>query len=353
MTWIGVTDLLLGCARLSAVDGQVVNSLDGSPLSGVSVSVVGTTNTEITGVDGQYHLEAIVPGPQNISATKDGYVMLAEVVLLTGAGQVTQATNLQMLPRPPSPGLYQRSEGRLEPLPPFPEQMLDIFLAPRNGHAILVSSAPAIPTVEGPIELILWTPEGAPVGLDFAVLPVTLKADSRSRYFGPLPPHYTFGGTTVPLSLDTIGSGFTKIRVDAKPGIYAAKRTHVAGVGDWFYLFEVPPPNAEAVPLPSGEGRGLRVAIGEYKVLSQQWTVARDLVNEWCASSRAPDCPAVSAALLQPNAGGYPGCQGKLTVASTTATISSWSCNGGDFAAFSKDGDLFRVERVWLEEAGD
>ncbi len=47
---------LLIAAQTFKVQGTVVSETDGSPLPGVTVNVVGTTNSTITDIDGHYSI---------------------------------------------------------------------------------------------------------------------------------------------------------------------------------------------------------------------------------------------------------------------------------------------------------
>jgi hypothetical protein len=98
----------------------------------------------------------------------------------------------------------------------------------------------------------------------------------------------------------------------------------------------------------------LSADVGTYEVLSREWKVARDVVIEWCEEAiDKPGCESVTKGLQEAKAEGLESCRGRLHVDATSATLSSCSCNGGEYATFTKDGDVFHVERVWIEEPGD
>jgi len=69
------------------LSGQAVDFENGMPLSGVSVSIVGTTSVVMTGVDGLFKLGVESAGDYSLRAEKEGYKALVEGNVIAGDGQ--------------------------------------------------------------------------------------------------------------------------------------------------------------------------------------------------------------------------------------------------------------------------
>ena len=90
---LALTALLAVPAPLGAqATGQVtgtVTSETGGPLSGASVSVLGTASGALTGPDGRYTISGVQPGERTLRATLIGYAEQTATVTIT-SGQVAQ-----------------------------------------------------------------------------------------------------------------------------------------------------------------------------------------------------------------------------------------------------------------------
>ncbi|HEX6069428.1 MAG TPA: SusC/RagA family TonB-linked outer membrane protein [Longimicrobiaceae bacterium] len=76
-------------ARQGTVTGRVVDAATLQPLSGASVSVVGTTRGSLSGSDGRYSITSVPDGSQQVRATMIGYAQQQQGVTVTNGGVAT------------------------------------------------------------------------------------------------------------------------------------------------------------------------------------------------------------------------------------------------------------------------
>jgi TonB-linked SusC/RagA family outer membrane protein len=91
--------LLPGADARAQAQGRITGSItsqEGQPLSGASVSVVGTALGALSGPDGRYAIEAVAPGTRTVRATLIGYAEQSREVSVT-AGQAVTA-DFQLAP---------------------------------------------------------------------------------------------------------------------------------------------------------------------------------------------------------------------------------------------------------------
>ena len=79
-----------------AVSGRVTRASDGSPVSGVSVTVQSTRATTVTGNDGRYTLGRIPAGEQTVTFRWPGYQPKEAQVSVTAGGTATADAVLEM-----------------------------------------------------------------------------------------------------------------------------------------------------------------------------------------------------------------------------------------------------------------
>ena len=93
-----VLSLILAPAAMAQQQGTItglVSSLDGEPLSGASVSVVGTSQGALTGPDGRYTINGVAAGSQTVRATLIGYSPGTAEVTVTAGGSATANLSLE------------------------------------------------------------------------------------------------------------------------------------------------------------------------------------------------------------------------------------------------------------------
>lgn len=106
----------LACANTGSISGRVVDALDGTPVAGVEVAVKGTQLRSMTGTDGAYVLEDVIPGPQQIAVGSDTLQTLGELTVTVGARSEVAAEDLKVVPVPPADGVFARVGGELRPM---------------------------------------------------------------------------------------------------------------------------------------------------------------------------------------------------------------------------------------------
>ncbi len=96
--------LALGCRSLQAqtegagsIRGTTMESWNGQPLSGVAVSLRGTTLAVITDAQGHFELSPVMPGLHTVQFSKSGYARAVVTEVLVAIGQASQV-NLSLRP---------------------------------------------------------------------------------------------------------------------------------------------------------------------------------------------------------------------------------------------------------------
>ncbi|MHB8728667.1 MAG: carboxypeptidase-like regulatory domain-containing protein [Sulfuricaulis sp.] len=86
---------------LGAVSGQVTDSTTGTPLMGVTVTVMGTvTRSAVTGADGSYVVTDVPPGPVSLMASLSGYLTVNASGIVASGQALTFNPRLAKDPQP-------------------------------------------------------------------------------------------------------------------------------------------------------------------------------------------------------------------------------------------------------------
>ena len=85
-----------GCSNTGQIDGMVVDRLTKEPVAEAIIKVEGTQLSTKSDALGKFTIKEVVPGQQNISATKDGYDKSQSITLAIAKGTVSKPVALEL-----------------------------------------------------------------------------------------------------------------------------------------------------------------------------------------------------------------------------------------------------------------
>lgn len=87
---------------LSSISGSVVNGETAEPLSGVDVTVVGVNARALSGVDGGFNIDSLLPGNLEVSFVKEGFETLIAIVAVSEDANLDFG-NVELIPSEATP----------------------------------------------------------------------------------------------------------------------------------------------------------------------------------------------------------------------------------------------------------
>lgn len=140
---------------VGGVSGRVVDSADGHPVAGASLTLTGVREAMLTDADGLFHVPAVIPGLHRIAVERAGYVPLAGTVevlrdrmLEVSVSLEPQATAVDWLLQNGSQGVdgQRRPPVVIPSLVDLEARLLGDLRRMLGGHALgRIRAAPSVP----------------------------------------------------------------------------------------------------------------------------------------------------------------------------------------------------------------
>ncbi len=87
---------LVGCSKTGTIEGKVIDSHTKEPIEKVSVNIKGTTLSAITGKDGNFQIDDVVPGQNTVLVSKEGYSQSEPITIAVSKGVTSKLTSFKI-----------------------------------------------------------------------------------------------------------------------------------------------------------------------------------------------------------------------------------------------------------------
>lgn len=230
--------LLMSCSNYGQIEGRVLDKLNGKAIAGATVTVKGTTTSILTDDKGTFILKNVVPGIQKLIAVKENYLSIGEIELGIAKGTTTKASDLNLVAKPPSEGLFLLGDK------PVPVNYVSekLFGMTMNGNPIIeASTLPSILAISGKLNLMLYEGENS-LKSQTLIYPMLFYPEEQTLGLVSIssPERWVLqAAITQGLKMEKPATSITLITGQLLPGRYCVMVKHEQGIEDWYFVFDL------------------------------------------------------------------------------------------------------------------
>lgn len=224
---------LFSCSNYGVIEGKVIDKLTGQPISGATITIVGTTNKSITESDGTFKLIDVVPGFQKISVAKDSFITFTDTELTIAKGTTFKCSDLFLVKKPNDIGLYLIGKS-LKQINLISEKKVGRTF---NNDIIIYSSNIYNPEKLDSINFLLF--EGDNIQKPSEIFFYTMKfLPHNPNSFIVYPERWISEEKVQGVKTELLSNSLVQITGKLPIGRYCLQVKHEHGIKDWFFVFD-------------------------------------------------------------------------------------------------------------------